>query len=220
MRKEIIRMRELEKTNERIKNENEKMREEMNSKRLKSDGRIQTRMTYADAVSNKSTGEAPSRRTLHSVVVRGVDESETGEEASLWPSKDEEIIRDLRSKNKDIFDHLEEGNDRLKIKYRRRARNPLTCHVVMEVSPTIWSKALEKRVRQDRPPEGEGAGSVPADPVLTLLGIRAHKEILPDDRRQMQPLAGVREDRHNAFSPECQQRRKWDELARQRVAYC
>ncbi|KAL4702013.1 hypothetical protein ACJJTC_018920 [Scirpophaga incertulas] len=30
MRKEIIRMRELEKTNERIKNENEKMREEMN----------------------------------------------------------------------------------------------------------------------------------------------------------------------------------------------
>ncbi|XP_063539417.1 uncharacterized protein LOC134748560 [Cydia strobilella] len=59
----------------------------------------------------------------------------------LTINSDEDIVRALRNQNKGIFRDLEDEENRVEIKYRRRTRNPHTCHVVACVSPIIWQRA-------------------------------------------------------------------------------
>lgn len=55
----------------------------------------------------------------------------------LTMNSDEDIVRALRNQNREIFCSLDEGEDRVEVRYRRRARNSHTGHVVLSTSPKI-----------------------------------------------------------------------------------
>ncbi|XP_045450167.1 uncharacterized protein LOC123658921 [Melitaea cinxia] len=64
------------------------------------------------------------------VVLRGVLNAHT----------DDDVIRALRNQNSDIFGGLGAEDDRLQIKYRRRARNPHQANIVLSTSPALWGR--------------------------------------------------------------------------------
>ncbi|KAG6439040.1 hypothetical protein O3G_MSEX000433, partial [Manduca sexta] len=53
---------------------------------------------------------------------------------------DEEIIEAIRAQNKQVLGQLDKEADRMEIRYRRKARNPLMVHVILQVSPQIWKR--------------------------------------------------------------------------------
>ncbi|XP_063894705.1 uncharacterized protein LOC126057099 [Helicoverpa armigera] len=53
---------------------------------------------------------------------------------------DEDVTKALRTQNTKLFADLAAEDDRVIIKYRKRARNQLMCHIVARVSPTLWSR--------------------------------------------------------------------------------
>ncbi|XP_063623904.1 uncharacterized protein LOC134795903 [Cydia splendana] len=59
----------------------------------------------------------------------------------LTINSDDDIVRALRNQNRSIFRDLDDRELRVEVKYRRRTRNPHTCHVVASVSPIIWQRA-------------------------------------------------------------------------------
>ncbi|XP_026321464.1 uncharacterized protein LOC113231118, partial [Hyposmocoma kahamanoa] len=61
----------------------------------------------------------------------------------LIDNKDEGVLKALRNQNREIFKGLDEGEDRVVIKYRKRARNPLTGHIILSTSPKIWRRAVD-----------------------------------------------------------------------------
>ncbi|XP_045487740.1 protein BCAP-like [Pieris rapae] len=50
----------------------------------------------------------------------------------------EDIARALKNQNKHVTAHLEERELNIVEKYRRKARNPLESHVVLQVTPKLW----------------------------------------------------------------------------------
>ncbi|KAL0870230.1 hypothetical protein ABMA27_006370 [Loxostege sticticalis] len=57
---------------------------------------------------------------------------------------DNDIKTAIRNQNGVVFRGLDGKDDRLEVKFRRKARNPLMNHVVLRVSPTIYNRMLEK----------------------------------------------------------------------------
>lgn len=49
----------------------------------------------------------------------------------------EEMVAALKNQNASIFKEMEKEEQKLEIKYRKRARNPLTTHIVMQVAPQM-----------------------------------------------------------------------------------
>ena len=156
----------------------------------------------------------------------------------------EDILKALQNQNRGVFFDLGEG-ERTTVKYRKKARNPHTCHVVLSVSPMIWRRAIDaqtvridlQRIRvADQSPLvqctrclGYGHGrrfcKEPAD-LCSHCGGPHMSADCPDRRLGEKPAcrncarAGIEDHAHNAFSNECLIRKKWDALARASVAYC
>lgn len=61
----------------------------------------------------------------------------------LSSHSDENVLKALRNQNRKIFYGLDEGDDRLEIKYKKKARYPHTNHIIFAASPTIWRRATE-----------------------------------------------------------------------------
>ncbi|KAG6465571.1 hypothetical protein O3G_MSEX015240 [Manduca sexta] len=159
--------------------------------------------------------------------------------------KDEDILRAIRRQNKNILDKIEKSEDRMEIRYRKRARNPLMMHVVVKVSPQIWALTTEagalhidvQRVRvEDQSPLvqcsrclGYGHGRrfcrVSLD-VCSHCGGQHLRSDCPDWTAAVQPTccncqkAKMTDTSHNAFSRDCPVRKRWDTLARSAIAYC
>lgn len=158
---------------------------------------------------------------------------------------DEEIIKALRNQNRELFDGLSEEEDRIKVKYRRKARNPHSCHVVLTVSPVVWRRALEiKRLRvdlqrvlvEDQSPlvqctrcleygHGKKLCKEPVDLCSHCGGPHLRAECtarLADEVPTCINCARAKmvKSDHNAFSGECPVRKRWDALARMSIAYC
>lgn len=158
---------------------------------------------------------------------------------------DEDIERALRNQNRDVFHGLDKEDDRMEVRYRRRARNPLTAHVVIRVSPTIWRRAIDRgsvhidlqisRVEDQTPLIqctrclGFGHGKrhcVEAEDVCSHCGGPHHRAECVDWLAGVPPRcrnctkAKNTKVEHNAFSRDCPVRHKWDDLARSSVAYC
>jgi hypothetical protein len=157
----------------------------------------------------------------------------------------EDICQVLRSQNRALFDGLDEESTRMDIKYERRARNPHARHVVMAVTPGLWSRALEmgavrldlQRVRvEDQSPLvqcstclGYGHGKKYCKETQERCShcggphLRAECEVmlagLPPSCTNC-CAAKMREIEHNAFDAVCPIRKRWDAIARSRVAYC
>lgn len=60
----------------------------------------------------------------------------------LTINSDEDIVGALRNQNREVFRDLDDEQGRIEVKYRRKARNPHTSHVIIATSPTVWQRAL------------------------------------------------------------------------------
>lgn len=163
----------------------------------------------------------------------------------LSVNTDEDIIKAFRNQNRGIFHDLDDKDHRMEIRYRKRARNPHTGHVVVSVSPTIWRRANEtgyvhidlQRIRvEDQSPLmqctrclGYGHGKrfcKESTDICSHCGgphLRTEcAEWLAGAEPSCRNCSKAKLDtaEHNAFSPNCPIRQKWDKLARSTVAYC
>lgn len=161
----------------------------------------------------------------------------------LLKNSDEDVIKALTNQNRNIFSNLESKDDRISIKYRRRARNPLTGHIVVSTSPTIWRRAMDagalhidlQRIKvEDQSPLvqctrclGYGHGKRFCRETVDLCSHCGGPHLRADcELRTIPPtcknctLAKYDQTEHNAFSQTCPVRKRWDMLARTSVAYC
>lgn len=161
--------------------------------------------------------------------------------------KDEEIVNQIRAKNKEIFVGLDKTDDQLRVRYRKRARNPLECHPVLEVSPALYNKFLEAGVvyigLQRRPVEDQsplvqcarclGYGHTktvcrePADLCSYCGGSHSWEKCnsrqegkAPSCKNCTRAQNTTTSQAHAAYSADCPERQKWDAIARSRVSYC
>lgn len=158
---------------------------------------------------------------------------------------DDDLMKAIVKQNGRILDGIKIEEEDMKVKFRRRARNPLTAHVVLEVAPIIWRQLtaagrihvdLQRVVVQDQSPLiqctkclGYGHGrrfcKEPEDLCSHCGGphLRAACEaFLVNEKPECRNCKHAKKDRtdHNAFDKTCSIRRKWDEVARSAVAYC
>lgn len=157
---------------------------------------------------------------------------------------DAEVIDALKKQNPHHFRDLEE-EDRVEIRYRRKARNPHMAHIVLKVSPVLWNRLTNaetvyldlQRVKvSDQSPLiqctrclGYGHGKrhcTETETVCSHCGGPHLKSACEEWKAGANPscynckLAKTDETQHNAFSNQCPIRSKWDQIARSAVAYC
>lgn len=158
---------------------------------------------------------------------------------------DDDIVASLKSQNPGLLGNVADDHFRATVRYRRRARNPLANHVVLQVSPVLWQKLtsakhvhidIQRVTVQDQSPLvqctrclGYGHGrklcKEPADLCSYCGGPHHQAECSnylvgePPSCRNCK-LAKYTVTGHNAFSGECPIRKRWDEIARSSVAYC
>ncbi|KAL0808749.1 hypothetical protein ABMA28_012430 [Loxostege sticticalis] len=158
---------------------------------------------------------------------------------------DNDIKTALRNQNGVVFRALDEKDDRLEVKFRRKARNPLMNHVVLRVSPIIYNRMLEKgsvhvdmqRVRvADQSPlvqcsmclaYGHGRRFCKAAVTKCTHCGGPHTRNECADFLAAEPpkccncvAAKIDNDEHNVYSNDCPVRRRWEALARAKVQYC
>ncbi|GBO98996.1 hypothetical protein EVAR_70681_1 [Eumeta japonica] len=61
----------------------------------------------------------------------------------LKVNSDEQIIESLKRQNGHTTEGLDWGKVEARVRYRRRARNPLECHPVLEVSPALYTRLIK-----------------------------------------------------------------------------
>lgn len=270
-----------------------------------------TKPTYAGAVKECPSATPLTGTTLHSVVVRSKDETETGDEVldrvrkalnakEGWVQvervrkakdqkvimgcgtkeerdkvrrrleesntliveeaknrdpllilrdvmtihSDEEIVGALRKQNRAVLGPLDNEEDRMEVKYRRKARNPHNCHIVLTVSPKIWGAAVAagklkvdlQNVRvEDQTPLvqctrclGFGHSKRFCRDAVDLCGHCGGPHLrgecadwlaaVPPSCKNCTRAKSQQVD-HNAFSEVCPVRKRWDTIARAAVAY-
>lgn len=163
----------------------------------------------------------------------------------LLSNSDEDVLKAMKNQNRAIFQDLNEEDVRMAVKYRRRARNPHTGHVIISTSPKIWRRAVDAgslhidlqhiRVADQSPLVqcsrclGYGHSKrfcrEPADLCCHCGGPHLKDKCeewltngVPNCRNCV--IAKLDETAHNAFSQECPVRRRRDALARMSIAYC
>lgn len=163
----------------------------------------------------------------------------------LSANTNEDILKALNNQNRDIFTGKNNTQDKVEIKYRKRARNPHINHIVLSVPPQVWRKAIDAgRVNidlqriwvEDQSPLMQcsrclGYGhskrycQEKADLCSHCGGQHLKAEcaawlegVTPSCQNcKKEKLANVD---HNAFSAACSVRRRWDNIARSTIAYC
>lgn len=163
----------------------------------------------------------------------------------LLVNSDEDVLRAMKNQNKSIFQGLDEGEDRVVVKYRRKARNPHTGHIVVSTSPKIWRRVVNAGALHIDLQYVRVADQSPLVQCSRCLGYGHTKRVCketadlcshcggPHLRTEcadwlagVEPAcrncskAGLGRAEHNVFSSECPIRKKWDTLARSAIAYC
>lgn len=163
----------------------------------------------------------------------------------LQYNSDEDVLNALRNQNRSVFDGLDKEDYRVEIRYRKKTRNPHTCHIVLRVSTKVWNRMLDAQDIQIDLQKIRVADQSPLVQCSMCLGYghgrRFCKETVeicshcggPHMRTECADwLAGIAPTcsnckharhavvEHSAFSQECPVRRKWDALARATIAYC
>lgn len=157
---------------------------------------------------------------------------------------DEEVLKALKNQNPQHFKDLG-TEERVEVKYRRKARNQHLTHIVLKVSPLLWNRLtyaeavhldLQKVKVADQSPliqctrclaYGHGRRHCEEEEdVCSHCGGPHLKAKCETWRAGENPscrnchIAKLEQTKHNAFSNECPVRIKWDNLARSAVAYC
>lgn len=163
----------------------------------------------------------------------------------LKNNKDEDILKAMRNQNKTHFRDLQDAEDRMSVKYRKNAKNPLTQHVVLTVSPVLWRRFVDSAFAYIDLQRVKVYDQSPLVQCSLCLGYghsrrycsggtekcshcgEAHKKTDCDALREGKApkccnCTAVKADNpeHNAFSRDCPVRLQWDALARATVAYC
>ncbi|CAH2083700.1 unnamed protein product [Euphydryas editha] len=193
------------------------------------------RDTVKDALEKINVREPTNQDPL--VCVRGV----------LACFSNEEIVDHIRAQNGHILDGVDKASLRMKVRYRKRARNPLECNPVIELSPELWKRFTKNQKIY----VGFGRCSVedqsPLVQCLKCLGYGHTKALCKEQKDVCSHCGGEHTGRdcpskakneppkcvnctrakknssdlvHTAYSMECQERQKWDGIARSRVQYC
>ncbi|CAH2208472.1 jg24109, partial [Pararge aegeria aegeria] len=155
---------------------------------------------------------------------------------------DEDILNALNKQNSAVLGMIPEGNYRACVKFRRKARNPLESHVVLQVSPPVWQCLvtaekvhidLQRVVVKDQSPLvqcsrclGYGHGrkycKESVDTCSHCTGPHLRNEC-PAWKAGHQPTcrncrdAKQEQSDHNCFGETCPIRKKWEALARARA---
>lgn len=158
---------------------------------------------------------------------------------------DEDIKAALKTQNARLLEGLSPEESAVVIKYRRRARNPLENHVILQVSPKMWERLTAAgrlyidlqhvRVTDQSPlvqcsrclSYGHGRKNCMESVDLCnhcggphmKADCPAHAEGKTVTCRNCHLAKHTKTD-HSVFSGECPVRLKWDALARASVAYC
>lgn len=158
---------------------------------------------------------------------------------------DEDVIKAIKNQNKHLLGDLTSEEFRVAVKFRRRARNPLENHVVLQVSPKVWMRLTEAErvhidlqniVVKDQSPLvqcsrclGYGHGRRLCTETSDLCSHCAGPHLRVDcpswmageapTCRNCQQAKYEKTD-HNSFNSECPIKQKWDNIARSSVAYC
>lgn len=163
----------------------------------------------------------------------------------LLVNSDEKVMTAMRNQNRAIFQGLDESVDRIAIKYRRKARNPHTGHIVVSVSPKIWRRLVDAGAIHIDLQYVRVADQSPLVQCSRCLGYGHSKRLCKESidlcshcgGPHLKPecadwIAGVAPSckncskaktgrvEHNAFSHDCPIRKRWDTLARSAIAYC
>ncbi|KAJ2942166.1 hypothetical protein O0L34_g11087 [Tuta absoluta] len=160
-------------------------------------------------------------------------------------NSDEDILLFLKNQNKHLLEGIPAEDLRLVPKYRRRTRNEHQSHIVVQVSPRVWSSLTSigrihidlQRVKvEDQSPLvqcsrclGYGHGRKHCTETADICShcggphMKADCEewlahTLPTCRNCLK--ADLERKDHNAFDSNCPVRKRWDALARSSVAYC
>ncbi|CAH2216545.1 jg10866, partial [Pararge aegeria aegeria] len=158
---------------------------------------------------------------------------------------DEDILGALRRQNSGILGVIPDQEYRASVRYRRKARNPLESHVVLQVSPPVWQSLtaigkvhidLQRVVVKDQSPlvmcsrclvygHGRKNCKETKDTCSHCAGSHIRSECpswLAGDQPTCRNCQSGKQDRtdHNSFDESCPIRKKWDALARTKVAYC
>lgn len=159
---------------------------------------------------------------------------------------DEDIIQSIKEQNTEIIKHLDEEEhiDTIKIKYKRKTRNPNQNHVILQVTPELWQVLTTaqhiyidvQRIRvEDQTPLIQctnclkfGHGRKTCRDTTTSCthcgGPHCKAECEAFKTRQPPKCTNCKRDNraehnHSIFSQDCPTRRKWDKLARLSVGY-
>lgn len=156
----------------------------------------------------------------------------------------EEIVDHMRAQNKQLLRGTD-VTETMKVRYRKRARNPHICHPVLEVSPKIWNRltqagmvhvGIQRSPLEDQSPLMQCTRCLAYGHTKTVCREKfdlcchcggSHTWRDCPGRAEGRPavctncVKACREDQaHGAFSEECRERQKWDGIARSRISYC
>lgn len=159
---------------------------------------------------------------------------------------DDEVLGALVKQNKNLFKDIPERNmATIKVKYRRRTRNKHVSHMVLTVPPDVWRRLTDAGIAHIDLQRIKVEDHSPLIQCTRCLGYGHSKRFCKDTADMCSHCGGphlrtecedwianipakcrnctrarVDQNEHNAFSPDCPMRRKWDELARSSIAYC
>lgn len=158
---------------------------------------------------------------------------------------EEDILKALRTQNKNLLQGVKEEDYRAVIRYKKKARNPHQQHVVLSVSPQVWSILIAATCVHIDIQRLKAEDQSPLVQCSRCLGYGHSKKICNEEEDSCAHCGGphlrtkcadylagdaptcrncqkakMDHVEHNAFSPDCPIRRKWETLARSTVAYC
>lgn len=162
---------------------------------------------------------------------------------------DTDIVEHLKAQNRKLFSELTPEQSAMKVQYRKRARNELQCHPVLEVSPVLHKRLLEAGSVHIGPEKRKVEDQSPLVQCAKCLGF-GHTRALCRESTQLCNYCGGKQSwqecwnreqknlpqcknclrakvdttnittPHMAFDPSCPQWQIWDGIARSKIAYC
>lgn len=161
--------------------------------------------------------------------------------------KDSEIVENLFVQNKHLLNGINTKESMMRVKYRKRARNPHECHPIIELSPQLYQRFMEAEkvyIGLQRRPVADHSPLVQCTKCLGFGHTKkicreksdlcshcgeAHSWEQCNKRIEGKPPLCINcaeaktkgtDQNHNAFSMECSERARWDAIARSKIAYC
>ncbi|XP_073955649.1 uncharacterized protein [Choristoneura fumiferana] len=154
---------------------------------------------------------------------------------------DSDVPQAILNQNGHIFEGLPDAERELKVQRRTKGRTDVITNVILEVSPSLWSRMEGKRIRlgyqvvpaYDQSPViqcyrcvgfGHFARDCGREPVCAycLGGHESRRCGREGEIPQCKNCRAAKRDGvdHSAFSRDCPEWQKWDRLARASVRYC